>query len=94
MNPVRQSKKLRGMMVSVMILASLVFWFVTASAGMAVQRIVSGGNGGLVARFICTATDLYEAPMILLGRIPQLKRANETLADRWCQILSAPETTP
>lgn len=72
----------------------LALWFVTAPASMAVQRIVSGGNGGAAARLVCTLTDWYESPMVFVGKIPVLSRMNESLADFWCDCLDAPETTP
>ena len=69
-------------------------WFVTAPAGTAIQRIVSGGNSGILASFVSTATDSYESPMMIFEKNPTLKRANERLSDFWCDVLGAPDTTP
>ena len=72
----------------------MVFWFVTAPASMAIQRIVSSGNGGAMARMVCAATDWYESPMVYVCTVPLLRRITDTLADQWCDLLCAPETTP
>jgi hypothetical protein len=61
---------------------------------MALQRIASGGNGGAFARVVCAATDWYEAPMVLLNRSATSRLATDWLADKWCEMLAAPETTP
>jgi hypothetical protein len=74
--------------------AAFALWYVTAPAGMALQRISSGGNGGPFARVVCAATDWYESPMAILDRNPTSRRASDWLADAWCEILAAPETTP
>lgn len=70
------------------------FWFLTAPAGMAVQRIISGGKPGSAAHFISAASEWYESPMVYLVRIPLLKQTHEVLANAWCQMLDAPDTTP
>ena len=74
--------------------AVVVFWFATAPASMALQRIASGGNGGPVARLVCAMTDWYESPMVYVGKVPALRQMSAALADHWCEWLSAPETTP
>jgi len=89
-----KSKQMRRAAMAALIPVLSVFWFITAPAGMAIQRIVSAGNGGPVAGIVCAATDCYESPMVYAGRIPALKRMNESLADRWCEWLGAPETAP
>ena len=87
-------KNARKLLLLILILASLLFWFLTAPASMAVQRIASGTGRGPIALFISNVAECYEAPMALLVRIPSLKRMHDSLADTWCDILGAPETTP
>jgi hypothetical protein len=89
-----KSKKIRRMAVVAFIPSIVVFWFVTAPAGMALQRIASAGNGGPVARVICAVTDWYESPLVYVNRIPALRRMSDSLQDHWCELLGAPETTP
>lgn len=89
-----RSRKVRRLAVAALGPALLAFWFITAPAGTAIQRIVSGGNGGPVARMVCTATDWYESPMVYLGKVPALRRMGDALADGWCELMGAPETTP
>ena len=72
----------------------LLFWFITAPASMALQRIASGGNGGPFSRVVCAVTDWYESPMIYVCKVPVLRRMSDSLADDWCEWLGAPETTP
>lgn len=87
-------RRTRGRLVVALFLpVCFAFWFVTALASMAVQRITCAGNGGTVARIVCSATDWYESPMIYFGKIPALRRMNESMANKWCEILDAPETT-
>lgn len=69
-------------------------WFLTAPAGMAVQRIAAGTGRGPIAILIIHAADWYESPMLYLDKIPSLRRVTDPLEDRWCEILAAPETTP
>lgn len=89
-----KSKKLRRTALVAFIPALFVFWFVTAPAGTALQRISSSGNGGSFARLVCGFTDWYESPMVYVGKISALRRTNQSLADFWCDLLGAPETTP
>lgn len=72
----------------------IVFWFLTAPAGMALERIASGGNGGPFARAVGAAFDWYQAPMVCACKIPSLRRMSDSLEDWWCEVLAAPETTP
>lgn len=60
---------------------------------MAVQRIASVG-GGPISRLIIRAADLYEAPMNWFYKFPPVNRFDEFMADWWCDVLDAPETTP
>ncbi len=71
----------------------LIFWLVTAPAGMAVRRIISGGNHGSFANLICKVTDWYQAPMVIVYKIQPLRTACDALADWWCEALGAPDTT-
>lgn len=87
-------KKFRRTVLVAFIPVLFVFWFLTAPAGTALQRISSGGNGGPFAHFVCSFTDWYESPMVYVGKIPALRRTNQSLADFWCDLLAAPETTP
>jgi hypothetical protein len=89
-----KSRKFRRVTLAVLIPAFPVLWFVTAPAGMAIQRITSGGNGGPLSRLICAFTDWYESPMVYTDKAPAFKRMSDSLADSWCQVLGAPETTP
>ena len=89
-----KSKKARRVALAVAVPVFLLFWFITAPAGMAIQRIVSGSNGGPIAHLVSVATDWYESPMLYVGKIPALRRMNDSLTDRWCEMLGAPETTP
>jgi hypothetical protein len=88
-----KSKRPR-VMLAFLVPACLIFWFLTAPAGMALQRIASGGNGGPLARVICSATDWYESPMVYVDRVPALRRLSDSLGDQWSELLGAPETTP
>ena len=89
-----RSKEVRRLALAAIGPVLFAFWFVTAPASMAIQRIVSGGNGGPVARLVCAATDWYESPMVYVGKVPALRRMTDALADQWCDLLGAPETTP
>lgn len=91
---IAQQPKRRRLLLFFLIPVCFVLWFVTAPAGMALQRITSAGNGGPFARLVCAATDWYEAPMVHVGKIPALRRMSDSLADQWCKLLGAPETTP
>jgi hypothetical protein len=74
--------------------AFFIFWFVTAPASMALQRIAAGTGRGPVSVFAINAADWYDTPMTYLVKIHRLKVINDFLADAWCEILDAPETTP
>jgi hypothetical protein len=89
-----KSKKVRRVALAAFVPAILVFWFVTAPASMALQRITSAGNGGPLARLVCALTDWYESPMVYVGKVPALRRMSDSLADCWCDLMGAPETTP
>jgi len=67
-----QSRNDQKKKLAVVIPAILVLWFVTAPASMALQRIASGGNGGHLARLICSVTDWYESPMVYVGKVRPL----------------------
>lgn len=90
----RNLKTWRRLMFVLALPACLVFWFVTAPASMAVQRIAAGTGNGPIARFIISAADWYVAPMGWIYQFPGVKKFNDSLADRWCELLQAPETTP
>lgn len=87
-------KKVRRVVILAAPPLLFLFWFLTAPTCMAVQRIAAGGGRGSLAVFIIRAADWYEAPMGLLVNLPRVKAAHDSLADTWCEILSAPETTP
>jgi hypothetical protein len=71
----------------------LAFWFVTAPACFAIQRIAAGND--TVSRLIINAADTYEAPMAWLRRkLPLVRRYDDYMTDWWCYALDAPETTP
>lgn len=89
-----KSKKSRMMILVMLVPVILVFWFVTAPAGMAVQRIAAGSGPGPISRLIIDAAGWYQAPMQYLDKIPVLKRISDSLEARWCDLLEAPETTP
>jgi len=72
--------------------AFLLFWFLTAPALMAIQRIVAGT--GTIAPLISQVAECYAAPTALLVRNPMVKGIHDSLADIWCDVLDAPETTP
>ena len=74
--------------------ACFAFWFITAPACMAVQRIAAGSGNGPIARFTIRATDSYEAPMAWFYKFRTVKRFDNFLTDWWCDVLDAPETTP
>ena len=59
---------------------------------MAIQRIVAGT--GTLAPLISQAADCYTAPMALLVKNPVIKGIHDSLADIWCAVLDAPDTTP
>jgi hypothetical protein len=61
---------------------------------MAVQRIAAGTGRGPIAVLVSNVAEVYDAPMALLVKISPLKRLNDFLADKWCELLDAPETTP
>ena len=88
-----KSQKARRAALVALVPGLLIFWFFTAPASTAVQRITSAGNGGTFARFVCAVTDWYESPMVYVGKIRVLRRMNESLTDKWCGVLDAPETT-
>jgi len=68
------------------------FWFVTATACTAVQRSVSAGGKASVV--VGDAFDLYAAPLKYCMKIPALSHMADYFADKWCDILDAPDTTP
>lgn len=74
--------------------ALLVFWFVTAPAAMAVERIAAGTGSGPIAEIFSGAFRWYASPMPYCAKIPALRCLNDSLEDKWCSILDAPETTP
>jgi hypothetical protein len=75
-------------------LALFAFWFITAPAVGAIQRIIAGGPSGGFSRFLSNAAEAYEAPMYPLCRIPLINDAANALADFWLCALDAPDTTP
>lgn len=92
MTPARRNR-LR-VALAILPLAGFAFWFVTAPAGSAIQRIVSGTEPRALAAFISNAAEWYEAPMAYFDKIHVLKRASDSLEDLWWRILDPPETTP
>jgi len=90
--PCSRRRARRRWLLLLLIPICFVFWFVTAPANLAVQRITSGG--GFVSRFISRAADSYEAPMAWFCQFPEAKRFNDSMTDWWCDVLDAPETTP
>lgn len=87
-------KRLRKFLLPALIFGLLVFWFITAPAAMAVQRIAAGTGNGPIARCVIRAADVYSVPMGWIYKFPGVKKFNDALADMWCDILAAPETTP
>jgi len=86
--------KKRRKLIICLLLAAFTFWLVTAPAAMAVQRIAAGFGNGPFSQFVIRAADCYAAPMSLVCNIPFAKKLNDNLADKWCDLLNAPETTP
>ena len=70
-----------------------VFWFVTAPAGMAVQRIAAGNNSSFF-RFIIRAAESYESPMEWFCKFRAGRQFYDSASDWWCDVLAAPDTTP
>lgn len=93
MHALKSKTVLRAFLIA-LLPAMFVFWLTTAPASMGIQRCVSGGNGGPVARVVCNLTDLYESPMSYVGRVAALRRVSDSMADKWCEWLGAPETIP
>jgi len=61
---------------------------------MAVQRIAAVAGDRPVVRFIIRAADSYEALMDWFYKFSTVKRYDDFMADWWCKVLTAPETTP
>jgi len=74
--------------------ACFLFWFVTAPASMAVQRIAAVAGDKPVARFIIRAADSYKTPMDCFYKFSAVKRFDDFMSAWWCNALDAPETTP
>ena len=89
----RRRKRLR-IALALLPFVAFAFWFVTAPASTAVQRIVGGGQPGALARCIINATESYQAPLGYFDKMPALKRASDSLEDLWWRILDPPDTTP
>lgn len=92
--PARHHKAGRGWLLALILPACFAFWFVTAPATMAVQRIAAGGGNGTISRLVIHAADSYESPMALFCSLSTAKRFNDFMTDWWCDFLQAPETTP
>jgi hypothetical protein len=69
-------------------------WFFTATTRMAVQRIAAGTGNGTIANIVIKSADLYGSPMDYCQKIAVLRRMDDFLEDKWCELLDAPETTP
>jgi hypothetical protein len=69
----------------------LVFWFVTAPADMALERLISRGNSTAATRFIDGAIDAYSYPMAMISRRPSLRNLSDNLSDFWCNFLAHPK---
>lgn len=91
MNPTRRR---RCILLSAVPLTLLAFWFITAPAVPAVQRIIAGGPSGGFSRFLSNAAEAYEAPMYPLCRIRFLNSTANALGDFWLCVLDPPDTTP
>lgn len=87
-------KTWRKMALVLCLPALFAFWFTTAPASMAVQRIAAGTGNGPIARCIICAADLYQAPMDWLCKSSSVTRFDNFMANWWCDVLDAPETTP
>lgn len=91
MNPTHRRRWIR---LSTIPLALLAFWFITAPAVPAVQRIIAGGPPGTFSRLLSNAAEAYEAPMDRLYRTRPFCSAANALGDLWWRILDPPDTTP
>jgi hypothetical protein len=87
-------KSWRRVALALSLPACFLFWFVTAPASMAVQRIAAVAEDKPVARFIIRAADSYKAPMNWLCQFPSVNRFYDSMSDWWRDALDAPETTP
>jgi len=72
----------------------ILFWFLTAPANMALERLISGGNSTSATRAVDCAIDAYSGPLVLLKEYSAFRAASDNLSDFWCEVLGAPETTP
>ena len=90
--PKRRSKAWRWLLAA-SLPACFLFWFFTAPAGMAVQRITAGNNGPFSRLIIC-ATEAYESPMAWFCKFRAGRQFYDSASDWWCDVLDAPETTP
>lgn len=70
------------------------FWFLTAPAADAVQRIVSGTEPRLLAVLIRDAADAYQTPLAQVVKVPVLRRVADSVGDFWWRVLDPPDTTP
>lgn len=84
----------RWILLSAIAPTLLAFWFTTAPAVPAVQRIIAGGPSGTFSRFLSSAAEAYEAPMDRLYRTRPLSPAANALGDFWWRVLDPPDTTP
>jgi hypothetical protein len=84
----------RFLVILLVCVALFAFWFVTASASMAVDRIVAGTGQGPIGKMVIDSFDWYASPMHYCVKIRGLGRLSDYLEDKWCSILDAPETTP
>ena len=48
----------------------------------------------LCCRTLLRLTDWYESPMLHVCKVSALRTMSDSLADKWCGWLGAPETTP
>lgn len=91
--PGRRRKRLR-IALALLPFVGFAFWFVTAPACNAIQRIVSGTEPRALALLIRNAAESYQARLARVDKIPVLKRMTDSLEELWWQVLDPPETTP
>ena len=91
---VRSRPKSLRKAIYLLIITAFPVWFITATARMAIQRIAAGTGNGPIANIVIKSADLYGSPMVYCQKVPILRRIDDFLEDKWCEVLDAPETTP
>lgn len=89
-----KNKRFRNFLLIGAVPAAFLFWFVTAPAGMAIERIAAGTGNGPLSKIVIRAAEWYESPLFYVDKIPWARRITDSLQDDWCDWLNAPETTP